>query len=402
VERGVRRPGRFGGLLRRNRAGTAPEHGAEGADGADGASPTDADVASVDLLEELSAAFGEGDGTAGGRAGSADAGVPDRRTVVIGGDDEPDIAYLDDVDVARGAEPAAPEGSAPEGSASEGSARRGTVFIDDDGSDDAVRVEPAASPGMEPRMRQRRIRVKREAGRRRLRRFALVVGVVGVVVGVLAVLGSSLFSVDDVVVSGAVYTDPDRLAAVVDDLDGTPVLLVDTARLERELERIPWVESARVRTAFPDRATVELRERTPVVSMAGSDGRFRVLDAEGRVLDSIEGQPIAVVLIAGVGALDIAPGEFAPVGPSAAASLVTKLTPEIRQRLDSMVVTPDGTDLRLVVSNGEAPPIEVRFGSAVGDNDQIEKLVRLARQLDDLGDEPVRVIDVSTSDVGVS
>ena len=42
-----------------------------------------------------------------------------------------------------------------------------------------------------------------------------------------------------------------------------------------------------------------------------------------------------------------------------------------------------------------------RFGSAIGDNAQIEKLVRLERKLADIGDDPVSVIDVSTAEVTV-
>jgi len=81
-----------------------------------------------------------------------------------------------------------------------------------------------------------------------------------------------------------------ELAAVVDDLRGTPVLLVDTDEVEAQLEAIPWVESARVTTRFPDSASIEIRERTPVVSMLGEDSRSRVLDADGRVLAVIDGQ----------------------------------------------------------------------------------------------------------------
>jgi hypothetical protein len=87
-----------------------------------------------------------------------------------------------------------------------------------------------------------------------------------------------------------------------------------------------------------------------------------------------------------------------------------------------MQVTPDGSDLRLYLrpanpepddADGtpgtepetvlvyEGPLIEVRFGSAVGDNEQIEKLVRLERVLDDIGLKPVSVIDVSTAEVTV-
>ena len=58
-----------------------------------------------------------------------------------------------------------------------------------------------------------------------------------VVVAALAVLGSSLFAVDDVDVTGNVYTDAAELQAVVDDLIGTPVLRVDTLAAEESSSR---------------------------------------------------------------------------------------------------------------------------------------------------------------------
>ena len=67
-----------------------------------------------------------------------------------------------------------------------------------------------------------------------------------------------------------------------------------------------------------------------------------------------------------------------------------------------MMVTPDGSDLVLVLTGvDENDPIEVRFGSAIGDNEQIDKLVRLERKLEDVGADPVSVIDVSTAEVTV-
>jgi cell division protein FtsQ len=221
------------------------------------------------------------------------------------------------------------------------------------------------------------------------------------------------------------------------ELDGTPALLADTAKFEEQLEEIPWVDQARVRVSFPNAASIEIRERTPVAAMPGADGLTRVLDKEGRVLDLIEGQPIALVWISGPLTLDAPAGHFAPPGPSWASALVPKLTPEIRPRVDSMQVTPDGSDLRLYLrpaiaepaegSAGDAagdaagdpagdaadgsaldaapsfvgPLIEVRFGSAIGDNAQIEKLVRLERVLADVDTTRVSVIDVSTAEVTV-
>jgi cell division protein FtsQ len=304
-----------------------------------------------------------------------------RGTISIVGDDLPDAAYLDD-ELERDASSSQP------------------IFIDDDGGTDAILPQEASTRGIEPRIRQRRIGVKRSANRRRLWWLAIAAVLILVVVVVLALLGSSLFAVDQVTVTGNVYTDQEALDAVIEDLTGTAVLLVDTDAIEAQVEAIPWVRDARVTTSFPDSASIEIRERTPVAAMMGADGRVRVLDVDGRVLALVDGQPVALVWISGPGTLDVAPGQFASIGYSSAASLVTKLTPEIRSRVDSMLVTPDGADLVLVLTS-EGGPVEVRFGSALGENSQIEKLVRLQRTLEDIGAEPVTVIDVSTSEVTV-
>jgi cell division septal protein FtsQ len=319
----------------------------------------------------------------GRRSGSVSG---DRSTIEIGGgDDLPDAVYLDGGDLG--------DGSA------------GTVFIDDDGIGDAIAPKDATLPGIEPRLRQRRITVHRAMG---LRRLKWIVG--GVVAGLVAlaaltVLGSGLFAIDDVSVGGNVYTDKNRLDAVIDELKGTPVLLADTEAAERALEAIPWVETARVRAEWPSTATIEIRERTPVATMRGADGRFRVLDDEGRVLDVIEGQPVAFILLGGPNTLDLAAGEFAPIGPALAASLVTKLTPTIRPRVQTIDVTDDGADLVIFLAPADqavqTTPIRVRFGSALGDSDQIEKLVRLENQLDDLPAGVVMEINVATSEVTV-
>jgi cell division septal protein FtsQ len=330
------------------------------------------------VLDELSRAFavdGEHDDPDSSPSASSSRG-----TISIVGDDLPDAAYLDD-ELGRDAS------SQP-------------IFIDDDGGTDAILPQQASTRGIEPRIRQRRIGVKRSANRRRLWWIALVALLLVVVIGVLAVLGSSLFAVERVTVTGNVYTDQAALDAVIDDLIGTPVLLVDTADVEAQVEAIAWVRDARVRTSFPDSASIEIRERTPVAAMVGADGRARVLDVDGRVLALVDGQPVALVWISGPGTLDIAPGQFASIGYSAAASLVTKLTPDIRSRVESMLVTPDGADLVLILASDRGP-VEVRFGSALGENSQIEKLVRLQRTLEDVGAKPVTVIDISTAEVTV-
>jgi cell division protein FtsQ len=374
---------------RRQRDADADEHRDEngGAELGEASMPSGA-LPDGAVLDELSRAFAGDDHLGNGSDLDSDLGrhtdegdpPPARAIIAIGGDDLPDVSYLDD-ELQRDSD------SKP-------------VFIDDDGGSDAVMASDASSRGIEPRIRQRRIGVNRSRNRRRIWWLALAAVVVAVLIGVLALLGSSLFAVENVTVTGAVYTDQEALDAVIEDLTGTAVLLVDNAAVEAQLEAIPWVEDARVTASFPNSASIEIRERTPVAAMMGADGLARVIDVEGRVLALVDGQPVALVWIDGPDTLDVGLGQFASIGYSSAASLVTKLTPDIRSRVESMLVTPDGADLVLVLTSDRGP-IEVRFGSAIGENSQIEKLVRLQRTLDDIGDKPVTVIDVSTSEVTV-
>ena len=310
--------------------------------------------------------------------GNTPAPSPSKPPVLITDENIPDAMYI--------------KGSLAPGTSDD----RSTVFIDDSQVSVAepISIEAAAAATkIEPRLRERRLAVRKAVGRKRLKWALIVLALVAIVVGGLAVLGSSLFAVEEVDVEGAVYTDPDALAAVVDDLEGTPVLRVDTGAAERQLEAIPWVEDARVTTDFPHRVRIEIRERTPVLAFEAGDDRYRVIDRDGRVLDVLDGEPMRYLQLSSTEpapALDA--GQFAPKGFGAAASLVDALTPQMARLAESVEVAPDGSDLRLELDGG----IEVRFGAA---EDLVVKLVRLQTVLDDHADEPISIIDVSTNEV---
>lgn len=271
------------------------------------------------------------------------------------------------------------------------------VFIENDETGDTLAPESERDMrrGIEPRMRERRVAVKRAQGRRRLKRVLLIVGVVAVVVGGLAVLGSPLFAVreGDVEIYGAVYSRGEEFDAVVDDAVGTPVLRVDTTRLEDDLEAIPWIEQAQVTTRFPHGLTIDVRERAAVSTYQGPDGRFRVLDRDGRVLDVIEdGYPYAYVLIGGPDAVDLEPGEFAPQGYAAASELAKNLTSSVRGHVVRIEVFSDGSRLEIHLDDGST----VFFGEA---RDILAKLVRLEAVFANGEEREPGLIDVSTSDV---
>jgi cell division protein FtsQ len=300
----------------------------------------------------------------------------ERHLISIDADDLPDAVYV--------------EGSLDAGGSTS------IVFIED--APDSELLTPESDRdlrrGIEPRMRERRLAVKRAHGRKRLKWAVAVVVVLLIGVGALATLGSSLFAVraGEVSITGNVYTDPERLQAVVDELVGTPVLRVDTQAAEDELEAIPWVDSAKVTTDFPHAVSIDISERRAVATYQAPDGRFRVLDPDGRVLDVIDKWPFAYVLVSGPDSVDLEAGDFAPQGYKAAAELADNLTGSVRGSVDRIEVTANASRLSLWLVDGT----EVRFGEA---RDLFVKLVRLETVLSVNPDRaPGRPIDVSTDE----
>lgn len=321
-----------------------------------------------------------GGGDDGRRSGSS-AGTRRPPAISIADNDLPDAVYIDG-DLSSG------------GSGRSGTGRR-VVIVDDDG--------PGTSrPNSTRRSVDQRSRERRGAISRRLRgRRARVVGIVAgggvVVVVALAVLGSSLFGVrtEDVRVTGNVYTDPARLAEIIDAVVGTPVVLVDTVDMEREIAEIPWVDDVTVRTDLPNGLRIDIRERRPVASFPASDGLFRVLDPEGRVLDVIAGWPFEYLLIIVADDVVLSAGEFAPPGPAAAARLADIVTGSVRDRVAQIEVDAAGDDLRLVLDDSTV----VRLGAA---RELFPKLVRLETVLSAGSAAPGSIIDVSTDEVTIS
>lgn len=306
--------------------------------------------------------------------------------IVIGQDDLPDAVYLDEV-----VDLAATGADVTSGS--------GRIVIGDDLDSSGILDALPAAKAMDPRVRARRAAVSRERGRRRLMVMVAVGAVVMIAVTVLAVLSSSLFAVDEVVVQGGPYTQARNgvlLDEVIEDLRGQPVLLVDTAAAEARLETIPWVERAFVVTDFPNRVFIDLRERSPLATFVGSDGRYRVIDRDGRVLDVLDGRPRDYMLVTADGP-DAEPGEFAGTPFALAAQLVSALPAEVRTLTLSVAVDIASGDFGLQLQGGPTGEIEVRLG----DFDRIDaKLARLLQRVRDGVDGIVR-IDVSTDEISV-
>lgn len=242
------------------------------------------------------------------------------------------------------------------------------------------------------RFRLRRIAVRREEGRRRLRWFTVLgLGVAGIIL-VLLLLTSPLLSVRKVEVEGVVYANPELVASIVDSIDGEPILTVDLDAAEDKLLMIPWVRQARVSMHLPSRVTIEVVERAPIAFFRSVDGFNRVIDRDGRVLDVIEGDPVDFTPIIGTGP-NLSAGQNTEQPFLGAAELINALPSELRSRLLTVTVSPEG-EVSLALTND----VEVLFGRP---DDFQAKLVGVVNEIKRQGSRRYAIIDVSSGQPSV-
>ena len=160
------------------------------------------------------------------------------------------------------------------------------------------RAPEVAVVAVDPRFRARRIAVRREEGRHRLRRLLLLVAVAAVALAAVVVLRSPVLDVDEVAVTGASRLDHDQLREVAGIRVGRPLLLADLGGAADRLEALPWVADAEVTRELPGTVVVSVRERRPAAVVAGG-GAAVLVDADGRVLaepTAADGPQVQVVV----------------------------------------------------------------------------------------------------------
>ena len=224
-----------------------------------------------------------------------------------------------------------------------------------------------------------------------------------VAVAAFAVLGSGLFEITTVQVDGRGVQRRPAFDAVVDELEGSNVLRVDTDAAERELERIPGSRTPGSRPTSRTGRAIEVREREPSIAYQGTDGQYRVLDRDGPGARRDRGAAGRVprAVRHRLGAADLDPGADGAARLPGRRDARPGADPEIRARVVSISADAEATDLRMLFGRLRATRnIEVRFGAA---QDLVDKLVRLQTVLTDPDPErvPTELIDVSGPDLNV-
>lgn len=247
---------------------------------------------------------------------------------------------------------------------------------------------------VDPRVRARRIAVRKEQGHRRLRRLVLIVGAVALVFGALVVSRSSLLDVDRIEIYGLDRVSLRETEEALGFQLGSPLVTLDTGAAETALESIAWIDDAMVRRSWRGTVVVEVTERRPVAIALTQPDRWVLVDPHGRVLSEPLANPPDLPRLSGLRA---APeiGGFMDADSGAALAVVQALPPSLHERVYGVWRDSRG-ELQIGVDEGAT----ILFG----DDDRLRaKVVAAATMLDHLaleGVEPVH-LDVSVPNLPV-
>ena len=257
-----------------------------------------------------------------------------------------------------------------------------------------TQTDTATNPKIDPRLRARRIAVRRDLGRRRLNRILALLGTTGLVALAWAVTQSPLLDVDRVAVSGALHSDAGEIVAASGVERGDALLYVDLAKVRHRVGSLPWVQSVDVERRWFGTLGIVVTERTPVAALPGRGGGWVVASAEGRLLDTAARPPGGLPVIEG-GGFGGRPGETVAPVALGALRVAGALPPSLRERVGSVAVTREGT-VRLALALDDGHPVEVRLGPP---EDVAAKLLALAALLDEADLSRARVVDLRVPDV---
>ena len=252
-------------------------------------------------------------------------------------------------------------------------------------------TEAPARPAlpMDPRIRQRRIAVRRDEGRRRLRVLIAAVAVASLGGAGVAATHSALLDVDHVEVAGGQHTSTAAVVAAAGLTRHTYMIDVDHGAVARRVRALPWVDHVSVQQRWPGTVKITIAERVPV-AVAVADGnadvnKVALVDGSGRVLALADQAPAGLLELDGVVPPQTAGVQLGADGRGAV-SVVAALPPDVRSLVASVSSGADGIDLHL---SGSSAVVQL------GTSDQLDaKIVALTTMLAKVDLRGAKTIDV--------
>lgn len=250
-------------------------------------------------------------------------------------------------------------------------------------------------PPIDPRIRDRRIAVTRDQGRRRLRLLTGAVGLTGAVLLADLVLHSPLLGVSSFRVTGAVHEPAAAVVRAAAVPRHRPLFGLDTAAVAARVEALPWVAGAVVRKSWPSTLDIAVTERV-AVAVVGRPGRWAQVDRTGRilVLDPSPAPPDGLVSV-GPPVTPGAPGGQVPRADLAGLAVAAALPPGL---VGGSAGAPGSAAVQAVTMvDGGQVDLALRGGAVaeLGPPDDLgAKMAALATVLAQVDMSGVRVVDL--------
>ncbi len=198
---------------------------------------------------------------------------------------------------------------------------------------------------IDPRLRARRIAVRRAEGRRRLRTLVVGGALLAVALGSWGLTRSALLDLDHVRVDGL---GPEAAALIQEMIPverGNPLLDLDLASIEVEVTSLPWVESVDAKREWPGTLRLDVRERVEFAALPTVDGSFVIVDVDGVAMAAAEPQTLGALPVIQT----VAEGELGTVQTDVlpALEVVSLLPDDLVPWIDAITVSPDRSDVEL-------------------------------------------------------
>ena len=245
---------------------------------------------------------------------------------------------------------------------------------------------------VDPRFEARRAAVERDGRRRRRLQLVLVVAAVVAALGFYGITRSALLDVDHVRVVGAPITGSPSVVDASGIVARSQLFDLDAANVERRLERLPWVRSARVARAWPGTVRISIVERRPVAGVEAAGGGWFLVDDAGRLLARSDEPSPDLVVLDGLAA-DAQPGQVLVELAAGATGLIQRFGPRTADRVERIRFVGD-REIELILSPSPFPegtpedlaktPVVVRFGTLERASDKLVDLEALLEQVEQL------------------
>ncbi len=137
---------------------------------------------------------------------------------------------------------------------------------------------------IDPRIKERRNKVARLKGRRRLYVILAIFALIGSYFLVRALLRTSLFAVRKIEIVGASHYPDSVLASQSGIPIGFPLTAVNPEKVAKRIEQLPWDGAATVRKKWPNTLEISVKERSALAVVPQSPKTELLVDSTGRVL----------------------------------------------------------------------------------------------------------------------